>query len=325
MTPALARDIIKVLPRGRTLFYYFEDRYAALLLEQAAREELAQGHLRIADLRKSSFGKVLERSALKKLIAAKGDGRLTRGDLETLWPVKPECYRLTLGIWGAETRSQWARHYHQTTRPGHNLVLQLNFSTAHDVRFRKLIDPNNEQPFTLRAHPVAGRGKMTLAWARIDLDLDTGEALIEEIQSDWVRFVRRCRELARAHPYSQTSIAGTTVDNRNLQVYIEDVFARHMALWDEAMLAAAVWFLAHELGLRRIFMHDFDCGVRLKQMSSAPPRSLYRELPSKFCFGKSAEAPEFLMREPTLSMRRLMRKDALAFWRLDLDQALARP
>lgn len=36
------------------------------------------------------------------------------------------------------------------------------------------------------------RFRDTLAWSRIDFDFDTGEALIEEIQSDWVRRVKHC-------------------------------------------------------------------------------------------------------------------------------------
>ena len=42
-------------------------------------------------------------------------------------------------------------------------------------------------PFEWWSHPVRQDGRHTLAWARMDVDLDAGEALIEEIQSDWIR------------------------------------------------------------------------------------------------------------------------------------------
>lgn len=36
-------------------------------------------------------------------------------------------------------------------------------------------------------HPVRKDDVETLAWARIDLDFASNQALIEEIQSDWVK------------------------------------------------------------------------------------------------------------------------------------------
>lgn len=42
--------------------------------------------------------------------------------------------------------------------------------------------------FNYCGHPVS-RQRNTLAWARLDLDLNSATALIEEIQSDWIRDV----------------------------------------------------------------------------------------------------------------------------------------
>jgi hypothetical protein len=74
-----------------------------------------------------------------------------------------------------------------TSRRGFNLVLQLNFSSRHDEPYRKLVDPDDYRPFELGGHPVAKGALHTLAWSRLDIDLNTGEALIEEIQTDWIR------------------------------------------------------------------------------------------------------------------------------------------
>ena len=54
-------------------------------------------------------------------------------------------------------------------------------------RKRIVENPDVLEAFDDPFHPVASGGELTLAWSRIDLDLDRGEALVEEIQSDWVR------------------------------------------------------------------------------------------------------------------------------------------
>lgn len=58
------------------------------------------------------------------------------------------------------------------------------------------------------------------------------------------------------------------------------------------MLAAAVDFIVDELGLRRIYFHSYETGKALKRCN--PPRSLYTDIPRKFCFQNITEAPFFL-------------------------------
>ncbi|MFQ5566426.1 MAG: hypothetical protein ACE5EU_08695, partial [Paracoccaceae bacterium] len=177
-------EIIACLPRGRTLYRYFPDRQALWLLARAL-DGAGEG-ARIADLRQGARARHLGRPAVKAVIAAKGDGLLTAADLDAAWPRRWRTYRLTLGRWGSDKRRDAA--YLQTSRPGWNLVLQMNFSGEHDAPYRRYIGDHMHHPFEFFGHPVARRRGHTLAWARLDLDLATGEALIEEVQNDWLRF-----------------------------------------------------------------------------------------------------------------------------------------
>ncbi len=57
-----------------------------------------------------------------------------------------------------------------------------------------------------------------------------------------------------------------------------------------------MWFLRTELGIRRIFYHTFDSGVKLNRIAGTrPPRSLYTRLPSRFCFRETCVPPSFLI------------------------------
>lgn len=71
-------------------------------------------------------------------------------------------------------------------------MLQLNFGNHHNSRYRKLVKAEEKQILNGICHPVFKRRKTgyfreTLAWARLDIDFERDECLIEEIQSDWVR------------------------------------------------------------------------------------------------------------------------------------------
>jgi phosphoglycolate phosphatase len=66
------------------------------------------------------------------------------------------------------------------TRQGHNLVLQLNFPISHNRELLKIVGEEEARGEILDAHPVAQGREWTLAWARLDIDLETGEALVEE-------------------------------------------------------------------------------------------------------------------------------------------------
>jgi hypothetical protein len=99
---------------------------------------------------------------------------------------------------------------------------------------------------------------------------------------------------------------------------VDTVIQPHFKLWEEAMLSATLWFLFKELKLTKIYFHDADCGAQLKQISGRlPPRSLYTDLPNKFCFKQINEAPDFLLKKPSYSFRRLRKQKKLRFWLLE--------
>ena len=110
-------DIMDCLSEGRTKFYYFKDRYALMLLSHIVGKGMA-----IRDLKESRFNRLIRKPVVRKLMEVVGDG-----------------YRLTLDIWG--DRDKDARFYNQTSRPGWNLVLQMNFSNRHNRSYCRMLKP----------------------------------------------------------------------------------------------------------------------------------------------------------------------------------------
>jgi len=284
-----AEEIIRCLPQDRTLFYYFKDRYAPLLLSKAVADNTP-----IADIKKSRFSPLLNKPVVKAVLSRLGGSVLSPNDLLSTWDPGGKHFLLTLGTWGTDKSD----YYYQTSRRGYNLVLRLNFSNQHDQPFQKLI--NEQYWFNTCCHPILKTGERTyfretLAWARIDLDFGYGEALIEEIQSDWVRRARRSYIYAKRKVdcHKKSNCKCTDIDWYQAVVhYYEKVFHPYTDLWSEAMLAATVEFIVDELGLRRIYFHSFETGKAVKRCS--PPRSLYTDMPRKFCFQNTDVAPAFL-------------------------------
>ena len=89
------------------------------------------------------------------------------------------------------------------------------------------------------------------------------------------------------------------------------------------MLAATLWFLYVELGIQRIYYHAYESGCVLKHINSTkPPRSLYTELPRKFCFEKTTQAPEFLLQDKRFykRLKKLTHKSAIEWQHLPLEK-----
>lgn len=300
-------DVFAFWQPQRLLFRYYRDHYAAILLEDVLRP-----HLPLGELRKGRYGRLLDRPALKVLAASKGSGVLHRDDLQALWPCQVQTYRLSFGVWGADT--QRARRRNQTSRPGRQLVMQLNFSREHDAEYQRLIFNAKERPFVNRRHPVNQSGRNTMAWARIDLDLHSGEALIEEVQNDWIRKAGWC--LANA-----ALGRGKFKERRareDLAVYVGSVLAPHAAIWSEATLSAALHLLGPVFGMRRIWFHSFATGCEIKRLKDfIPPRSLYTDLPKKFCFELTSDVPEFILPAQPRWLRRKLERGEGRFWRMD--------
>ena len=322
MESHLAREVIECLTQTRSLFHYFKDRYALLILARVVGAGTSVGAIK-----RSPFAPLLTKVAVRDILGGIGDGVITRDALDMGWREPIEPFVLTLGTWGSGRRS-----WDQTSRSGTNLVLQLNFSHREVERFLRLVKPHNTRVgLNCDLHPVQKKGgardgtRMTLAWARIDVDFDTGEALIEEIQSDWISWVDLLRQQAnRAAAQGQTvsysSIGGAPPEQ--IKRYIDDTWSTLGKIWDEAMLGATIAFINDELGLKRIYYHTHESGRVVKRLgNSLPPRSLYTRLPRRFCFDHSDAGPEFLQADPLY--RRLLRKVKNVDWfRLELDRPL---
>jgi hypothetical protein len=299
-------DLRAMLPVGRTLFSYAKHQYGLQLLRYAAPRPTPVG-----SLRQTPVAPLLQKPQVKTVLAQCG-GKVGREFLDARIAClpAPEHYALTLGVWAAATDRGRAP---QTSRCGANLVLQLNFSNGHNRAFERLVKPKDGWEFNRCGHPALrderAQRRYTLAWARLDIDFDRGEALIEEIQTDWIRrasSLHRTMELVaqgriQRPGYLQGRFAGKDAD---ILEYCERHLAPHRECWDEAMLSAALFFLREELGVAGIWMHTPQSGVVLKQIYGTPPVSLYSDLPKRFCFRENESLPGFLMREKK-AVRRL--------------------
>jgi len=317
-------EIIACLDKGRTLFYYFRDRYALLLMKY----HVGRGKP-IREIRRSRYSRLLSKPMFKELIRKAGDGVVTEELLNGVWVPRPECYLLTLGKWGARGREwgSWHCGYYQTSRQGANLVLQLNFSAKHNRPYYELIRPGDYHPFECFLHPITRPGYHTLAWSRIDIDMGCGEALIEEIQNDWIRLATSKRATVETLERNggdrvrllQREFRGSKCDSKAVLKYVEDVLKPHIKIWDEAILAATIWFLKEELGISRIFYHTFETGNRLKGIGQyRPPRSVYSDLPKKFVFQQTPQGPELLRRSRSSRIRSILEQSP-SFYLLELN------
>jgi hypothetical protein len=298
----------------RLLFRYYKDRYAAMLLERQLRP-----YQYIRDLRAGPFARLLDRPAIKAVVAAKGGGLLHRDDLALLWPCETETYVVTFARWGSEKSRD--RRWNQTSRPRRQLVLQLNFPHAHDVEYHRLIHDAKDMPFQCRYHPANWGERITMAWARIDIDVQSGEALIEEVQNDWIRNVRDNLAGAVEGWGRYTKPA----DIEKLRRYSETVLAPHAEMWSEAVLAAALQVLIGECGLSRVWYHHFTTGCEIKNLHKPfwkPPRSIYTELPKRFCFALTDEPPAFILYAQPRWLRKKLERREGRFWRMDVDHSL---
>lgn len=309
-----------LLPRGRTLFPYFKDKYSLQLLRYALPRPTA-----VAALRGHAAAQLLQKPALRALLAGCG-GMLDRATVDAAWlpgMLQPEHYTLSLGVWG---NGRWRAA--QTSRRGANLVLQLNFNHGHNRAFGRLVRPHGgEDPFNAWGHPAlrdptAPEPRYTLAWARLDVDFERGEALIEELQTDWLRRAARVRDNALrlddatfARRY-QRSFGGSRAD---VVAYHDRHLAPHRPLWDEALLAATLFFLREELGIADIWMHTPRSGVLLKDIrhGTAPPVSVYSSLPQRFCFRPGTTLPAFLAADRSV-LRRLRRAEGVQLLKFSL-------
>jgi len=286
-------EIIDCLPKERTLFRYFRGRYALMLLKNI----IGAGET-VNNLKKSEYAGLLDKPEVKAALAHAGQGVLTPKILDSVWSGDTYHFVLTVGVWGSNRNRR-----DQTTRRGYNLVLQLNFSNQHDGLYRQMVKPDSESLLNGWAHPVLKKDERsyfreTLAWSRIDLDFMTDTALIEEVQCDWLReakWLLRDALSSRQIANKQRVWWDTDGSIDDIIIYCEKILKPYYQIWDEAMLAATIDFIRYEIGIKTIYYHTEDTGHQLKNIRhTKPPRSLYSQLPKRFCFSRTREAPGFL-------------------------------
>ncbi|MHC4966908.1 MAG: hypothetical protein ACYTGE_18645, partial [Planctomycetota bacterium] len=265
------------VPPFRRTFHYFKDRFALMLLSYVVGKGKA-----IRLLKQTPFAGLLRKPLVKRVCAGLGGGRLTPHALASAWPDEAEAFGLSISAWG--TYGKW-EPWLQTSRPGFNLVLHLNLTGPRCRECREAFNASGVDEWC--DHPWT-KESFTLAWARLDIDRKSGEALIEEVQSDW----------------------GDDMQDSPLAPYAR--------LWDEAMLTAAVRFLRDDVGVHRIYYHTFEGGLRYKRFDPdgyCPPRSLYTALPRRFCFELTDQPPRFLRHCDNRRVRKSVRRNRLP-WQL---------
>lgn len=302
METQLLNEIIDCLPKDRTVFRYARDEYALMLLSNYVDEGKP-----VAAIKQSKYRGLLNKSPVKILLGSCGKGQVTRSDFRYVYVNDRQDFVLSVGKWNQE-----CVRFSQTTRNSANLVLQLNFNTEHDATFQRLIGAGEVDFFQFDGHPILKKGERryfrnTLGWARFDLDFNTGEVLIEEIQNDWLRRARRYLSMMTRyiadHPDYQKKLAIKATPD-SIEHYVKQTLYPFYKIWDEAILTAAIQFSVEELGIKRIYYHTFDTGNKLKNITwGHPPRSLYTDLPKKFCFEITDEVPKFLAKSKVVKRK----------------------
>lgn len=328
MDPKFQEELRELLPEELS-YPYFRGREAAWMLARRVA-----GPSRISDLRKRPANRLLEKNPLRELISRCGDGLLKPSDLAPLaepfrvfdapQPVAgpgvdvlldQEIHWLTVsfGNWQA-CEAGW--RLAQLSRPGENLVLQVNFPDWHNKKIER-IRGSYYWDTDYCHHPIRSGETTTLAWARIDLDPWGEDMLIEEIQSDWLRILpqQRSKVLGKKRGLYKSLRLQEKLN------YIDETLKTYRPIWAQATMLAAVAFGVSELGVKRIWLHQYETGQRLKNIQNGhAPRSIYTDLPRQFGFEATHKAPKFIARARPRVLGRLRRMKRPAFWLLDLGE-----
>lgn len=274
---------------------------------------------RIQKLRQTAARKLLEKPAVKPHLSAFADGLLDPAVMPERQGLQSEnCFRLSLDVYGEES-GNW--RWKQVSRKGVSLVLQLNLNLSITEKLKRCYVDDDGDPFcSYHRHPAREGDFPTLGWARLDFDLETGEALIEELQSDLLRDFREVTERAHRARKSGDSFFskwGTDFHTDRVIRLWQEHFSELERSWNEALLSASLWFLVSELGMKRIFYHTFETGSYLKGITGRrPPRSLYTDLPRRFCFEETGEVPELLAAEKDWKKRVRKAPGEMRFFRM---------
>jgi hypothetical protein len=288
------------------VFYYYKDKYVLdMLLWYIGRG------MHVSSVKSSYISGMLDKPVMKRIMKHLPTSILRDQDLLNYWPADFQAFKISFGRW----KNIWSgnsNNWGQTSRSGINLVLRLDFAKSHDRIYQNLIRPvmQKHKIFENTGHPINTDAK-TLAWARMDIDLDNGEVLIEEIQNDWLRYADRLyKEVSsdcikgKVERSDNWFFERTSTTFTRFGVYFNEVLEPYRLIWDEAVLSAAIHFIRNELGIKRIYYNSWETGNIMKNMSRNwyPPRSLYTKLPKRFGFRLTTKEPRML--KPRVSTMR---------------------
>lgn len=297
----LLEEVLECLNDGRRLVHYYNDQYAAYLLEQFCKRNKSKRkpETQIKQIKDSCFGKLLKKPNIAKLLSDLGDGKLSSDRLQQVGHKEFEnesfeSYVITLSQWGKKEDYPWE----QTSVPGSNLVLQLNLTNKHDQLLKDL--KLDSEPFRYDEHPIHS-SKNSMSWARIDFNFETGEALIEEIQNDWLRMATKHAQYAKRAILNGSTFYrrwGVSYKAECMLKYTQDVLSRHNKNWQEITLYYAIKLIQEEIGINKIYYHSYETGALLKNIEGRlPPKSLYTDLPKRFCFTPCDTGPKFITKD----------------------------
>ena len=284
MNKELLEEVLSCLSDERITYAYFKDRYCMFLLDQFIGDGKS-----IQELKQGPFSQFCQKPQIKQWLAGIGSQYIEPDMLMALWQTDVHHFRVTLGEWGG-----YSPTWQQTSREGYNLVLQLNLTKSHDRFYERVADTEYE-PFTDGGHPTHYE-RNTLAWSRIDLSEDFSEALIEEVQTDWLRKAQETLQyLTDCSTPEEFEEWGIKTDLNGLSGYVHRLMSPLKAIWDEAILCATLEFLVKKIGVKHIYYYDHVTGKQMKSIDFCePPRSLYTRLPKRFGFRTVSDAPQFI-------------------------------
>lgn len=289
-------ELLEVFSAHQT-FYYYKDKFVIDRILRSGQEQINTQTLRNAGLLQCA------NNALVKKLLTMAQGALLPQDLYSYWPEDGLCFNITFGKWGEAPLKGRKADWYQTSRSGYSLVLQLNFSTEHIRDFFRYLKPDSGiHTFQYGGHPIAKRKFATMGWCRMDVDFETDEVLIEELQTDWLREVSALEKRLKVLKTEENAkhcleCHGLSTSKEHWNKYLS-TFHKYSSVWSEALLHASVDFARKELGINNVWMHSYDSGNLFKELKwSKPPKSLYTKLPKKYGFEPVKEGPAFLQKE----------------------------
>ena len=302
MHKQLLEEMLYCLSDDRHTYYYFKDKYCMFLLNHYIKEETT-----VRNIKNSHLARFCNKPLVKEWLANQGQKIITPEMVETMWSSEMFHFTLTLGEWGGGDAC-----WQQTARTGFNLVVQLNFSRNHDRLYSKVMDSESGyNPFVCESHPINGV-RNTVAWARLDISEDLTEVLIEEVQNDWLRYAwNDYKRLVNDPNASRLIDFGFKPNWNRLEAYFNQVIKPLISIWDEAILCATLEYIVNHIGAEKVYMYDHMTGLALKSMYySQPPKSLYTQLPRKFGFERTVDAPRFIQnnREVIRKLKKIKKK-----------------